>query len=510
MTTPPSTNRALASSSIIVLGGMILRQAGLIVAFSILSRRLAQGTYGQFQRVWMIGLAVSTILAMGLPQSMQFFLPQIASTRQRRKGFLQSLLLLQLCGLAAGGIIFRFANPISYVFCGNHSVAPLLRSYWPVVVPLGFWTQVSAVFNSIEKPRLAGTMAMLYGVMVAATLGGGAFFTLELEHLFAIQATALGVGWIAASAIGLWFISDCPVAALCQTGPDDNGLQARGVSVRQQMLYALPLLGSALMGTVSILIDKMLVSNRFDSKVFALYANGAFEVPIGMLLVGAVFGVLMPKLARELGNGHIEEAVRLTRMAVQNIAIIVYPSAIFLAVFSREVMVSLFGPTYAASGWVFMVYAIAMLSVLYSPMGLISVTGKTRLNLYLSIVALVTNIAMSWLGIVLFGMIGACLGCCTYRFTINLLFARVTAGAMGTTFGHLLPWRELGKTLLVCLIPAAASAPALLLPVPSPVRLLLGATAFGAVYMFAGMKLGLLNAAHAEILLSMIGRLRKR
>jgi len=510
MTTPPSTNRALASSSIMVLGGMILRQVGLIVAFSILSRRLTQGTYGQFQRVWMIGLAVSTVLAMGLPLSMQFFLPQIASIRQRRRSFLQSLMLLQLCGLVAGGIMYQFANPISYIFCGDHSVAPLLRSYWPVVVFLGFWSRVPAVFNSIERPRLAGVMAMLYGVIVAGTLGGSAFFTLELEYLFAIQATALGVGWLGAAAIGLWCISDCPEAALRHTGPDDNGHWDQGVSVRRQMLYALPLLGSTLVGTMSILVDKMLVSNRFDSEDFALYANGAFEVPIGTLLVAAVFGVLMPKMARELGNDNVKEAVRLNRMAVQNISIIVYPSAVFLAVFSREVMVSLFGPTYATSGWVFMVYALAMLSVLYNPLGLISITGKTRLNLYLSLAALGMNIALSWLGIVLFGMIGACLGCCTYRFTINLLFARVAAGAMGTTFGRLLPWRDLGRTLLVCLIPAAASAPVMLLPIPSPARLLLGAAVFGATYMFAGTKAGLLNAAHAEILLSMTRRLWKR
>jgi O-antigen/teichoic acid export membrane protein len=353
-------------------------------------------------------------------------------------------------------------------------------------------------------------MTTLYGAIVAATLGGGTFFTLKLEHLFAVQAAFLGVGWLATSAIGLWFISDCPDAALRQAGPDDEGLHARGVSVRQQMLYALPLLGSALMGTVSILTDKMLVSNRFNSEEFAIYANGAFEVPVGVLLVGAVYGVLMSKLARELGNGHVEEAVRLNRLAVQNIAIIVYPSAVFLAVFSREVMVSLFGPMYASSGWVFLVYALAMLSVLYNPLGLISATGKTRLNLYLSLAALGTNIAMSWLGIVLFGMIGASIGCCTYRFTINLLFARVAAGAMGTTFGRLLPWRELGKTLLVCLVPAVAAAPVLLAPVSSPVRLLLGAVVFGVAYLFVGRKVGLLNAAHTEILLSMVGRLRKR
>ena len=78
--------------------------------------------------------------------------------------------------------------------------------------------------------------------------------------------------------------------------------------------------------------------------------------------------------------------------------------------FSMNLMVVLFGQRYAASGWVFMIYATGMLAVLYSPYSLIISTGKTRLTFYLSLAAAVTNFAMSWLGITLLGMVGAAIG----------------------------------------------------------------------------------------------------
>jgi O-antigen/teichoic acid export membrane protein len=149
---------------------------------------------------------------------------------------------------------------------------------------------------------------------------------------------------------------------------------------------------------------------------------------------------------------------------------------------------------------VFLAYSIGMLAVLYSPYSLIISTGKTRLTFYLSLVASATNLGMSWAGITLFGMIGAAVGSTSCRFLVQVLFARIAAGAMGTTFRRLLPWGHLGRTLLIA---AAAGVPAggvLFLPLPPVARLLAGTALYFGAYVLIGLKTRLIEDSHLRLI----------
>ena len=151
-----------------------------------------------------------------------------------------------------------------------------------------------------------------------------------------------------------------------------------------------------------------------------------------------------------------------------------------------------------------------MLAVLYSPYSLIISTGKTRLTFYLSLAAAVTNFAMSWLGITLLGMVGAAIGSISYRFLINILYARIAAGALGTSFRDLLPWRHLGKTLLICAVAGIPACGILLAPLPPLARLVTGAAAYGVAYVLIGLKVGLIERAHIQLVQGWLGKLRGR
>jgi O-antigen/teichoic acid export membrane protein len=489
---------------------MVLRQGGIIAAFSILSRTLEPDAYGQFQRAWMIGLAVAATMALGIPQSMQYFIPRLRSLPLRRRAFLQSMTLLEVGGLGGALLVYFLAEPLSYLFCRDVTLAPVLRRYCFVVPFLAFGAQASALFTSIERPRLAGIMNGLYGLAMVASLGGMVIFSKRLEHLFAAQAGALGAVVLAGTVTGALWVrqltgGESPGAELAQA-PEQRP------TVRRQFAYALPLVGMAIVGAASILIAKYVVSSsaRYSAGDFAVFANGAVPIPIASILVAAVVSVVQPHLTRACQARNIDRAVDLVRQTSGNIAMIVFPSAVFLAIFGRDVMIVLFGQRYAASGWIFMLFSVGMLPRIYSPFSVISATGKTRLVLYISLTSLVVNFVACWLGIRLYGMIGVAIGTISHRLLVQMLFAWVAARALGTSFARVLPWRHLGRTLVACAAAGVVVGGSLLLPLPSIVRLVLAAAVYAPVYLLVARKSGAITPAHTELLRSALAKYSKK
>ena len=78
--------------------------------------------------------------------------------------------------------------------------------------------------------------------------------------------------------------------------------------------------------------------------------------------------------------------------------------------------------------------------------------------------------------------------------------------AFPLTIRRLRPWGEMGRTLAVCAVPVVVSAPVLLLPVPSGLRLVGGMILFGVAYVVVAWKAGLLNAAHVDVLAWVFGK----
>jgi O-antigen/teichoic acid export membrane protein len=499
------SKRGLATSAGVVLAGMALGQLGRIGVFAILSRALAKGVYGQFQQAWLVGSAVCIILAMGLPQSMQYFIPRIRAPALRRRAFVQSLLLIQASGILAAVLLYVLARPVSLLVSGNEALAGVLRSYWPVALFLAFWMRVDCVFNSVGRAGAAGVSHGVYGALLVATLGGAAIFTGRLGHLFMAQGLAMLVAMLAAAAVGWRGLGR-------QSAPDDPPAPQppptgeRPLAVRRQLAYALPLMGTFLVATITRLVDKLLVSNRYPAAEFAVYANGAIQIPIGTILIAAAYSVLLPRLAREFGDGNVERVIELNRSAIRSIAAIVFPSAVFLAVFSTNLVVVVFGRRYADSGWILMVYSLGMLALLYSPFTVVNATGRTGVNLWLSLAAMAINVAFSWTGLVLLGMIGAAIGSAAYMLVSQLLFAWVVGRLVGSGVGRLIPWGHLGRTMLACAAAAVAAAGALLLPLPPLGRTAVGAGLFAAAYALVAVKAGLLGRGHLGMLRGLLRR----
>ena len=62
--------------------------------------------------------------------------------------------------------------------------------------------------------------------------------------------------------------------------------------------YAVPLGAASIVGATTLTIDRLLISWKYTAADFAVYRNGAFELPFFALFAASIFPVLLPEMAR--------------------------------------------------------------------------------------------------------------------------------------------------------------------------------------------------------------------
>ena len=90
--------------------------------------------------------------------------------------------------------------------------------------------------------------------------------------------------------------------------------------------------------------------------MYAIYANGAVEIPLIHILTGSAMAVLMPEFVRVLQQGESLRVIHLWHKSIKHLGLIFLPSMVFLYAFSDQVISILFSAKYLASVPVFRVY----------------------------------------------------------------------------------------------------------------------------------------------------------
>jgi len=185
--------------------------------------------------------------------------------------------------------------------------------------------------------------------------------------------------------------------------------------------YGLPLAATGLAGTLGYQFDRIVVGASFPPSEFAVYALGAVEIPLGLLIAAAVTNVLVPRLTMLWRDGDTAGVVALWREAMRKTSLVLLPMFAFMMAMSADLVRLLYGPGYSESVDVFRIYLLLM-PLRITTWGLIpQAVGQTRINLWASIVILASNVVVAVTLVGPLGLIGPAL-------------AAPIAGVMGAFF----------------------------------------------------------------------------
>lgn len=369
-------------------------QAGSMAIFIILARFLPQADFGTWRQLFIVQQVAQAFIFSALPMSLLRF-SGCADAMGARAVIRQHLWLTVALGAIALLVILAAADGVAALL-GNEGLAPLLRLFAPQIAAVMLTALVAPALVSMSRTWLSASFSLLVAIITSLPLLLAALHGAGLHALVLVSVSA----WTFAAMLAV-------VIMLLCTRPDPNAAQATAPSFREVRAFLWPLLLASGIGLLGLRMDQIIVANRLGPEVYALYAVGAFEIPLFGLLQSSVSSVLMPRFAALARQQEWAEITRLWRRALVRSAVIVFPIAAILIVLAEDFIVFVFGETYRESAIIFRIYLL-LAPVRIMTFGLVlRAAGHTKPDLYGAVSYLVAVGVFGITGVSLFGAPGA-------------------------------------------------------------------------------------------------------
>lgn len=456
----------------------------------LLARMLSPAELGSYRQLFLIYTTISTLMLMGIPQSLIYFLPRLNTLEDRRihvgkimnLSFVLSVVFALVLMLFRGLIADKFNNP---------QLSGLLFIYAAYPVFMFSSSLYSYVMLGQQNASAAARFTLFSVGTDAVLILGAAFFTRELVWIV--------VGVIAAASLQ-WLYSR--IRLFSYRAP----FRLDAAFYKMQFAYALPLGLSSLIGMLSVQLDKIVISAFFDPASFAIFSIGAMELPFISIFTNSVNSVLIPNMSREDTKSGISG---LFRAAVRKNALFIIPTAFVCYLFANQIITWLYTDTYLQAVPFFKVYLFILPLRVVTFGALLLAIGKTRLILINSIFTLVSNLILNVILVKALGMMGAAIATVIVTALSTIFYALWLSVKLKYNLREMIPWLALMKTALASLL-AFVAAWLVVRNATSVVMQVLGMAVFGTIYLVLGYGLGAVLPYDIQMLMGFAGKLWQR
>ena len=408
-------------------------------------------------------------LLAGVPAALLYFVPRAALPEERNAWIMRAYVVLAAMGVASALAVVGVRHPLAALF-NNPNLATALLWYAPYM----FFAFVAAVappaLVASRHTRSAALLNALVGASTMTFVVGAAI----------VNPTGTGLA-IALSCSGALLAVASVFMVRRATGMRIGRPRSDDGDTKQLLSYGLPLAATGLAGTLGYQFDRIVVAANFSSEEFAVYALGAVEIPLGLLIAAAVSNVLVPRLTILWRDGDRAGMVSVWREAMRKTSLVLLPMFAFLMVMSADLVRLLYGPGYSESVAVFRVY-LFLLPLRIATWGLIpQAIGRTRVNLQASVLMLVANACIALALVGPLGLIGAALAAPISAVLVVTYYLVRLRSIAGFEVRNLVPVRALTSTLAVSILAAAPLLVIREIPMASSIRLVAATVLFAAI-----------------------------
>jgi len=462
-----------AQAGFLALGNGSQTLASLAIAV-LLSRLLTKDDYATFRQTFLTYQFCAPLLALGLPAAVLYFLPR--EPERAKSTILEILSLTAISGAlfaaffllgGAGLVAGLFDNPGLEITLKWFAFYPLLILPTAVLKPL--------LITQKRAPWITGFSFGEALIRVGAV--SAPIFLIAREPVFAIQGLiAGGLAVLLPTLALIWHV-------IRDADPDSGTPAGPLTNAKQILAYSVPLSIGSVIGTFNVNLDKLLVSTFESPEVFAVFVNGAMEIPLIGLITGSAAAIITPEISRLYREEKYQEAVALFRRAALKCGSILIPLGGALLLVAPELMVALYGSAYEGSATYFRMYLILLpfRAMIYGV--LFQAAGRTDLVMVRAGLMLVLNAVLSVSLLQWLGPVGVVLGTIVATVLFAVPYCLVTASRLfQTTCSMLVPVRAL--LVAASWVVAALVAAGLLSHVFPPASVVIRATGAGCVLAF--------------------------
>jgi O-antigen/teichoic acid export membrane protein len=455
----------------------------------VLARSLEQADFGTFSQVWLVNKSLIYLFALGLPVSVYYFLPRL-SAGKAKSFVVQTILSLAILALPFSLFTYLLADTVA-VYFQNPELAGYLRLFaiYPLMVLPTIATD--AVLISLGRTKQAAVFEIISKVAMILAVGAAGILGHRLDLVF----KALILHALVQLLLALWVMWQ-PLRRLKS--------DFSRADLKSQIAFAMPYGLSDLAGVLNYQADKVLVALFYPPAAFAVYAAGAFEIPLAGVTSVPVLSVSVAEFTKRFTAGDVEGFLRLWHQSLLKLALPVFAVAAFLMVFAEPVVTGLFSSEYAASVWPFQIYLLLLPMRITVPGQVLASLGETKFVFKAMAASLIVNVVLGYMLIRSVGWLGPAFSavCSGYLFATLIMLAIQNRLAVGVQ--RLMPWKALGRVALVAIVAALASLPVAFLPIGAVWKLGAGCVIYGAVYVMGNIKTNSITPRDIETLWSWI------
>ncbi|HET9754581.1 MAG TPA: oligosaccharide flippase family protein, partial [Myxococcales bacterium] len=281
-------------------------------------------------------------------------------------------------------------------------------------------------------------------------------------------------------------------ALACWIALAGPGLVILPRDLRRQLAYALPFGAAFALVIPQQQFHSYLVSASVTAAAFAVYSVGCFQLPIIDMLYTPVSEILQLGIAEHDAQDDNAGALRLFREAVARLSFVFVPAMAVLAITAPVLISFLFTDRYLGAVPIFRLAIISIPMAALPLDGVMRARAQNRFMFRIAALKLALTVPLVWLGLRLFGPIGALGGWICAEESCRMILLQRAARLFGTTILGAMP-RELWLQIAAAALALAPGALVLhLTGGPLLVQLFACGLAFAAVYLVALRMMGVL------------------
>lgn len=400
----------------------------------LLSRFRSLEEYGTYSQLSVVINLIISVIMMGLPNSVNFFLARAETEDSKRKFLSIYYTLSTLLGFVAG-LMLVLSTPLIISYFNNPLIdnfVYVLAIYPWALIMLSSIDHVLIVYgkaNSVMLFRISNSIAILSIIFIVE------FFDLTFNHYMGMF-------------ICLESLFSLLVYFIVYRTSGKLSLDFNLHDINKILRFSLPLGLASVVGQLSVELDKLLIGKFFSTEDVAIYTNAAREMPV-TIIASALTAVLMPRLVRLLRDKQYYDVIKIWGSSIEISFIIICFVSFGMIVFAPDVISLLYSDKYLPGVNVFRVYSLVLLlRVTYFGMILSSI-GKTKFIFYSSVLALALNVILNYSFYLVLGFVGPAYATLVSILLVQVLQLLATAKSINIRFVEIFPWKKIGIILTV-------------------------------------------------------------
>lgn len=456
--------------------GRGLNMAVQVVFGMVVARVLSLHDLATYRQTMLAYNFAMPILTLGIPSAMYYFL---SGAKERQRGIIldNMALLLFMASIFTAFLLFGGTDLLAKRF-NNPDLQHTLR--WFVYYPLLTFPSMSltAVLIINERVNLSVVLnfvlnfALTIALLVSCIVTRGYVWPLYMKIVFA------GITTIVMTIAAFSIVRD--------------GLDWPRIGKMWEILkFAAPLGLASLLGSISTQLANVMVSGMCTPEEFAVYSNGAQEIPLVGMITSAIATVILADMASLCKEGRRQEALVLFRKAATASAVFLFPVMCFLLVECRDFIIVMFSRKYIGSVGPFVVLLLLLPVRIVVYQSAYVALGKTSAVMWRTLISLFFTIPFMYVGVRIWGPVGAAIGTVIsmYVWTMpyNLIYLSKQFGCSVFSF---FAFKELGAIALVSIVSAMGAylMSLCIQNIQVLLRLVVCSAVFGGIYLFLGLR----------------------